>query len=158
MDQRGWWHSRHHWLRPGKPDRELAKLQRSIFPTFLTDQKDKLGEVVYIELPSIGAKFEKAAQFATLESVKAVSECYMPASGTVREINKALQENPSQINKSPFDEGLILRTLLALPSPESLTLYLSGWLVKIDLGNKAELGKLMNETQYNEFLKSDQDH
>ena len=83
----------------------LSYLRPSKFliPSF--NLKDKLGEVVYIELPSVGAKFEKASQFATLESVKAVSECYMPASGTVREINKALQENPSQINKSPFDEG-----------------------------------------------------
>lgn len=131
-----------------------------LIPSF--ELKDKLGEVVYIELPSVGTKFEKAAQFATLESVKAVSECYMPASGTVREINKALQENPSQINKSPFDEGLRHLPSLGLRFDRqvSLTFYnlFLGWLVKIDIGNKGELGKLMNETQYNEFLKSDQDH
>ena len=110
----------------------------------------------------MGAKFEKAAQFATLESVKAVSECYMPASGTVKEINKALQENPSQINKSPFDEGQFkspsfLRTARPFKSEIILSLFFSpGWLVKINIENKSELGKLMNEKQYNEFLKSEE--
>jgi glycine cleavage system H protein len=70
--------------------------------------------------------------------VKAVSECYTPASGKVVEVNEALKENPSQINKSPFDLG---------------------WLVKVELDaatKDAELGKLMTESQYQEFLKSDQ--
>ena len=70
--------------------------------------KDKLGEVVYVELPEVGAKLEKAAQFATLESVKAVSECYLPAGGSIVETNEALKENPSTINKKPFEDGNLL--------------------------------------------------
>ena len=97
--------------------------------------KDKLGEVVYVELPTVGQKFDQAAQFATLESVKAVSECYTPASGTVVAVNDALKDNPSAINKSPFNDG---------------------WLIKIELTNKAEIDKLLDEKQYNEFLKSEQ--
>ena len=93
-----------------------------------------MGEVVYVELPTIGQKLEQSAQFATLESVKAVSECYSPSSGKVVAVNEALKDNPSAINKSPFDDG---------------------WLIKIELGNKAELDKLLNEKQYNEFLKSE---
>lgn len=97
--------------------------------------KDKLGEVVYVELPTVGQKLDQAAQFATLESVKAVSECYTPASGTVVAVNDALKDNPSAINKSPFNDG---------------------WLIKIELTNKAEIDKLLDEKQYNEFLKSEQ--
>jgi len=53
----------------------------------------------------VGAKFEKSTQFATLESVKAVSECYMPVSGSVIEANTALKDQPSNINSKPFGEG-----------------------------------------------------
>jgi glycine cleavage system H protein len=77
------------------------------------------------------------AQFSTLESVKAVSECYLPVGGKVVEVNEALKENPSNINKSPLDEG---------------------WLVRVELDSATkdqELGKLMTEAQYKEFLKSD---
>lgn len=96
-----------------------------------------MGEVVYVELPTVGTKLEQSAQFATLESVKAVSECYAPASGTVVAVNEALKENPSAINKSPFDDG---------------------WLIKIELSNKSDLDKLLDENKYNEFLKSEQQH
>lgn len=70
-----------------------------------------------------------------MESVKAVSECYMPASGTIVEVNESVKENPIKINKSPFEEG---------------------WLAKVEISNKAELDKLMNKDQYEEFLKSEQ--
>ncbi len=72
-----------------------------------------------------------------MESVKAVSECYMPVAGSVAEVNESLKDNPSQINKSSFEDG---------------------WLVKIDIANQSDLDKLMNESQYNEFLKSESDH
>ena len=91
--------------------------------------------MVYVELPSIGDKVEQAGQFATLESVKAVSECYSPVSGKIVGVNDALKENPSAINKSPFDDG---------------------WLIKVDLTSKSEVDKLLTEAQYNEFLKSEQ--
>ncbi len=70
-----------------------------------------------------------------MESVKAVSECYLPVSGKVVEVNESVAEQPNQINKSPFEQG---------------------WLVKIEITNQGELEKLMSETQYNEFLKSEQ--
>ena len=60
-----------------------------------------------MELPELGAKLEKAAQFSTLESVKAVSECYMPVSGSIIEVNDKLKDSPSQINSKPFEEGII---------------------------------------------------
>jgi len=75
-------------------------------------------------------------QFATLESVKAVSECYTPVSGKVVEVNASLQANPSDINKKPFNEG---------------------WLIRLELTNKGELEKLMDEKQYDTYLKSE-DH
>ena len=91
--------------------------------------------MVYVELPTIGDKVEQSAQFATLESVKAVSECYSPVSGKIVAVNDAVKENPSAINKSPFDDG---------------------WLIKIEIANKSEVDKLLTEAQYNEFLKSEQ--
>jgi len=117
---------------------EWISVQGNVGTVGITDYaQDKLGEVVYIELPSDGAKFDQEGQFATLESVKAVSECYMPVGGTVKEVNKALAENPSLINKAPFD---------------------AGWLVKIDLSDKSQVDKLLTEEQYKEFLKSDEGH
>lgn len=71
-----------------------------------------------------------------MESVKAVSECYIPVSGKVVEVNSSLSDNPSTINSSPLDEG---------------------WLAKVELANPAEIEKLMDQSQYEEFLKSD-DH
>lgn len=136
---------------------EWVKVNGNIGTIGITDYaQDKLGEVVYLELPEIGAEFEQSSknkslisflnlfflillnlgQFATLESVKAVSECYIPVSGKVVEINEPLKDNPSTINSSPLDEG---------------------WLAKVELTNPAEIDKLMDQSQYEEFLKSD-DH
>ena len=64
-----------------------------------------------------------------------MSECYSPAAGKVVEINESIKETPSQINKSPFDQG---------------------WLIKIEVANTSEVEKLMDETQYKEFLKAEE--
>lgn len=69
-----------------------------------------------------------------MESVKAVSECYIPVSGKIIEVNQSLTDSPSTVNSSPLDQG---------------------WLAKVELTNPAELEKLMDQSQYEEFLKSD---
>lgn len=67
--------------------------------------QDKLGEVVYVNLPEVGAEFEKGDELGSLESVKAVSEVYSPLSGKITEVNTELDTQPNLINEHPFGEG-----------------------------------------------------
>lgn len=88
-----------------------------------------------------------------------MSECYTPVSGSVVESNESVTENPTMINKSPLTDGKILAqspisTLIKFHCMFSL---FKGWLIKLNLANPSELDALMNEEQYQEFLKSE-DH
>lgn len=97
--------------------------------------QNALGDVVYCELPAIGTKYSRDQAFATLESVKAVAECFMPIDGEISKVNEQLKTQADLINKSPYDNG---------------------WLVeaKIDEKNKKDMDKtLMNEKKYQEYLK-----
>jgi glycine cleavage system H protein len=70
---------------------------------------EELGDVVYIELPDLGAHFDKGAAFGEIESVKAVSELNMPLSGEVVLVNDELDQNPGLVNEDPYGRGWILR-------------------------------------------------
>ena len=75
----------------------------------ITDYAQKqLGDIVFVELPTIGAAIEKGKPFAVIESVKAVSDLFAPVSGTVVEINQALEEAPEQVNEMCYGDGWIL--------------------------------------------------
>lgn len=76
----------------------------------------ELTDVVYVELPKVGATAEARGQIAVVESVKAASDIYAPVKGTVVEVNKALEGNPALINTDPFGEGWIF--VLKMDSPE----------------------------------------
>ena len=78
----------------------------------------ELTDVVYVELPKIGAEAEARGQIAVVESVKAASDIYAPVKGTVVEVNKALEGNPALINTDPFGEGWIF--VLKVNSPDDL--------------------------------------
>jgi glycine cleavage system H protein len=78
----------------------------------------ELTDVVYVELPNIGAKATAKGQIAVVESVKAASDIYAPVSGTVLETNKALEGNPALINTDPFGEGWIF--VLKMDAPEDV--------------------------------------
>lgn len=78
----------------------------------------ELTDVVYVELPKVGAKAEAKGQIAVVESVKAASDIYAPVSGTVVEVNKALEGNPALINTDPFGEGWIF--ILKMDSPDDV--------------------------------------
>ena len=78
----------------------------------------ELTDVVYVELPKIGAEVEARGQIAVVESVKAASDIYAPVKGTVVEVNKALEGNPALINTDPFGEGWIF--VLKVNSPDDL--------------------------------------
>ena len=77
---------------------------------------DELGDIVFVELPEAGATLTQFATFGVVESVKAVSDLYSPASGTVTEVNEALRDSPELLNSDPFGEGWIVRVELADPS------------------------------------------
>src|SRR5471030_1555026 len=93
----------------------------------------QLGDVVFVELPAVGDKFAKGAQAAVVESVKAASEVFAPASGEVIAVNKELENEPSLINEDAMGKG---------------------WIVKLRLADPAELDSLMDETAYQAYLKS----
>jgi glycine cleavage system H protein len=78
----------------------------------------ELTDVVYVELPKVGAQAEARAQIAVVESVKAASDIYAPIKGTVVEVNKALEGNPALINTDPFGEGWIY--VLKMDSPNDV--------------------------------------
>ena len=100
----------------------------------LTDYAvEQLGDIVFIELPEVGAEFSKNDVFATVESVKAASEIYMPISGTVTEINEEIIAAPELLNEDPLGKA---------------------WLIKIEkTGNEAEYKDLMEYSDYKEDLQ-----
>jgi glycine cleavage system H protein len=89
----------HEW---GKQDGENIKVG-------ITDYaQDQLGDIVFVELPEVGSSFEKGDEFGTLESVKAVSELYMPIAGEIVAINESLANSPEQVNSDPYGSGWML--------------------------------------------------
>ena len=88
---------------------------------------EQLGDVVFVELPEVGASFDKGADMAVVESVKAASDVYAPVSGEVVDVNAALVDAPEGVNESPDGEG---------------------WFVKIKLSDAGELDGLMDEAKY----------
>lgn len=100
----------------------------------LTDYAvEQLGDIVFLELPEVGSSFNKSEVFATVESVKAASEIYMPISGTITEINENVVNSPEILNENPYENG---------------------WLVKIDFtGDNIELSDLLDYKDYMEEVK-----
>jgi glycine cleavage system H protein len=83
--------------------------------------QSELNDVVYVELPEVGDTLEKGDEFGSVESVKASSELYMPASGEVIAINEELEESPEQVNEDPFGKGWMIRIRLDDPNePDDL--------------------------------------
>ena len=91
------------------PDHEWARPEGDLVRVGITDfAQDRLGDVVYVELPEVGASFAKGDVFGTVESVKAVSDLIMPVGGEVVEVNGALEGSPELVNDRPYDEGWMI--------------------------------------------------
>ena len=116
------YHPEHDWVR--------AEGDEAVFGITWYAQ-DALGEVVYYQPPEVGATVTKDAPYGELESVKAVSDIFAPASGEVVAVNPAMQERPEVVNDDPYGEG---------------------WLIRVRLSDPAELGALMDERSYREYL------
>ena len=95
--------------------------------------QDQLGDVVFVELPAVGDTFEKEDEFGTVESVKAVSELYLPMAGEVVAINENLEDAPERLNNDPYGDG---------------------WLIVIKPKNPNNLNDLMDKDAYIDMLKS----
>lgn len=113
-------------------EHEWAKKESDTVKIGITDYaQDQLGDIVYVELPQVGETFDKGSVFGTLESVKAVSEIYMPVTGTVLAINTALEGSPELINDDPY----------------------SSWIIEIKQLDDSEMDTLLNNKSYLETLK-----
>lgn len=86
----------HQWIRP---EDGLARVGITDFA------QDQLGDIVYVELPAVGARIAQGAVFATVESVKSVSDCILPLAGEVVAVNGSLADDPTPLNLSPYGEG-----------------------------------------------------
>ncbi|HEY6220256.1 MAG TPA: glycine cleavage system protein GcvH [Gemmatimonadaceae bacterium] len=82
----------------------------------------ELGDIVFIELPKVGATFKKHDVFGTVEAVKAVSELYSPVSGTITAINDKLEKEPALVNNSPYGDGWMIQMKLSNPTEKDALL------------------------------------
>src|SRR6516165_10516345 len=109
-------------------EHELVVAEETVATIGITDHaQEQLGEIVYIELPSIGEKVSKDDPFGVVESVKAVSDIYAPISGTVVEVNEDLPESPEVVNEDPYGDG---------------------WLIKVKMNDAGDLDDLMDSDEY----------
>lgn len=93
--------------------------------------QSELGDVVFVDFPDQGAEFSQGDTALNVESVKAVSDVYLPVTGKILEVNESLNDSPQLINEAPLD---------------------AGWLLKIELSNEAELESLMSEDDYQSYV------
>jgi len=116
-------------------EHEWVDLKGELATIGITDfAQHELGDVVFVELPKPGAKIEAGKTFGTVESVKAVSDIYAPASGEVVEANGVLHNTPETINSDPHG---------------------AGWLIKVRLAKPAEVGALMDTAAYEAYIASE---
>jgi glycine cleavage system H protein len=92
------------------PDHEWVRRDDGLATLGLTDYaQDQLGDIVYVELPSVGTHFDQGGVFATVESVKSVSECLMPVAGEITAVNGSLADNAALLNQSPYGDGWMIQ-------------------------------------------------
>ena len=98
-------------------EHEWVRLQGDVATVGITAYaQEHLGDLVFVELPETGKRFTKGAAAAVVESVKAASDVYAPVSGTVLEVNKALDANPEKLNQSPYGDAWMMKIKLANPA------------------------------------------
>ena len=114
----------HEWVRTEGDD---------IVTVGITDHaQDSLGDVVYVELPEVGASFSAAEEAAVVESVKAASDIYAPVSGEVVAINELLEDDPDTVNGSPYEDGWFFKIKMTDPSELDSLLDADGYLAVAD--------------------------
>src|SRR5215470_8668387 len=116
-------------------DHEWVRVKGDQAAVGITDHaQEQLGDVVYVELPKVGDRFEATEPFGSVESVKAVSEIYMPIAGTVTEINEALNDSPELVNEDPYGRG---------------------WMIAVKIENPAQIDGLLSAAEYEDYIKEE---
>ena len=116
-------------------EHEWILMRDNVAVVGITDFAQKqLGDIVSVELPSVGNEFKQNDAMAIIDSVKASSDIYCPLDGEIISVNEELLQSPELINKSPFE---------------------SGWIVKLEISNKSQLENLMAEEEYKKFVGED---
>jgi len=114
-------------------DHEWARHDGDLVRIGISDYaQDQLGDIVYVDLPEIGEEFAKGEEFGTVESVKAVSELYMPVGGKIVAVNNDLEDAPELVNTEPYD---------------------GGWIIEINPSDPGDMDDLMDKDTYIEMLK-----
>ncbi len=116
-------------------DHEWLKVEGETGTVGITDHaQSSLGDVVYVELPKAGETFAAHDTFGSVESVKAVSELFLPVAGEVTEVNESLNDEPEKVNNDPYGEG---------------------WMLKLKLANRGEVDSLLSAAEYEDYIKSE---
>jgi len=116
-------------------DHEWVRVEGNVAVVGITDYaQNSLGDVVYVELPKVGEEFAANESFGSVESVKAVSEVFSPVSGTVAEVNEALNDEPEKVNGDSYGEG---------------------WMIKVRMSNFGEVDSLLSAAEYEDFTKAE---
>jgi glycine cleavage system H protein len=109
-------------------DHEWVRIEGNVAYAGITDfAQHELGDIVYIEIDTLGKEVTKEDQFGTVEAVKTVSDLLMPISGRIAELNKKLDTNPELVNTDPYGEG---------------------WMVKIEISDPSQIDKLLSSSDY----------
>jgi glycine cleavage system H protein len=110
---------------------EWARKDGNLIVVGISDYaQDSLGDVVFVEMPDVGAEFSQGDSFGVVESVKAASDVFVPVSGEIAEVNDELSDNPEIINEDPFGKG---------------------WIIKIKASDESELDSLMDAAAYESY-------
>ncbi|HWD53919.1 MAG TPA: glycine cleavage system protein GcvH [Acidimicrobiales bacterium] len=113
------------------PEHEWVRVEGTRVRIGITDYaQDALGDIVFVDLPSVGTEVEQGGQLGEVESTKSVSEIYTPLAGTVAAVNDALNATPEQINQDPYGEG---------------------WICELDLAAGADVSSLLDAAAYGEL-------
>lgn len=109
-------------------DHEWVKVDGTTAVIGITDfAQGELGDIVYVDITSVGDSLDREAVFGTVEAVKTVSDLFMPVSGKVVELNPALESTPDAVNKDPYGQG---------------------WMIKVEMSNPAEAEQLLSAADY----------
>jgi len=116
-------------------DHEWIRVEGDTGTIGITDHaQHSLGDVVYVELPKVGESFAAHEAFGSVESVKAVSELFVPVSGEVLEVNESLQDEPEKVNADPYG---------------------GAWMIRLRVGAKGELDSLLSAAEYEDYLSTE---
>ena len=115
-------------------DHEWLRIENGIAVVGVTDfAQSELGEIVFIEIETENEELEKGETFGTVETVKTVSDLFMPVSGQVIEVNPALANEPELVNKDPYGKG---------------------WMIKIDMSNESQVDELLSADEYRKMIET----